>query len=122
MRSTARRSCSFFYAARPLLGSEETLRKALWVITLVGLFEAVYGLLQATNPGMGVLWLELSPELSGGYARGTIIYRNQYASFLNLCWPMALALGISMYRPALEKFAQPLRRKDDESHPRREKR
>ena len=91
----------FFYAVRAFLGSEETLRKALWVITLVGLFEAVYGLLQATNPGMGVLWLQLSPELSGGYARGTIIYRNQYASFLNLCWPMALALGMGAAQVAV---------------------
>jgi O-antigen ligase len=103
----------FFYAARALLGSEEMLRKALWVITLVGLFEAVYGLLQATNPGMGVLWLELSPELSGGYARGTIIYRNQYASFLNLCWPLALALGISLYKPDLERLDQSHRRSND---------
>lgn len=102
-----------FYAARALLGSEETLRKALWVITLVGLFEAVYGLLQATNPGMGVLWLELSPELSGGYARGTIIYRNQYASFLNLCWPLALVLGIALYKPDLERLDQPRRRSKD---------
>ena len=110
----------FFYGASALLASEEVLRKTLWVITLVGLFEAVYGLLQATNPGMGVLWLSDSPGYEG-VARGTIIYRNQYASFLNLCWPMALALGISMYRPTLEKFARPLRRMDDENHPRRRK-
>lgn len=110
----------FFYTARALLASEQTLRKALWVITLVGLFEAVYGLLQATNPGMGVLWLTSSGTYEG-VARGTIIYRNQYASFLNMCWPMALALGISMYRPDMEKFARPLRRGDDESHPRRRK-
>lgn len=112
----------FFYAARALLASEQVLRKALWVITLVGVFEAVYGLLQATSPSLGVLWLPASPGYEG-VARGTIIYRNQYASFLNLCWPMAMALGISMYRPALEKFDQPLRRRDEEgaSHPRRRK-
>lgn len=110
----------FFYGARTLLCSEKNLRKALWVITLVGVFEAVYGLLQATNPSMGVLWLPSSPDY-GGVARGTIIYRNQYASFLNLCWPMALALGITMYRPDMGKFAQPLRRRDDENHLRRRK-
>jgi O-antigen ligase len=103
----------FFYAARALLGSAETLRKVLWAITLVGLFEAVYGLLQATNPGMGVLWLPSSPDSYAGCARGTIIYRNQYASFLNLCWPMALALGISLYKPDLERLAQPRRRSSD---------
>ena len=110
----------FFYGARAFLASEEVLRKALWVITLVGVFEAVYGLLQATNPGMGVLWLPSSPDY-GGVARGTIIYRNQYASFLNLCWPMALALGITMYKPDMEKFTQHLLRRDDENHPRRRK-
>ena len=102
----------FFYAARDLLSSEEILRKALWTITLVGLFEAAYGLLQATNPDLGVLWL--SSAVSGeGNARGTIIYRNQYAAFMNLCWPLALALGISLFKPVRAVEAHARRRRQD---------
>lgn len=93
----------FFYASRSVLGSAETVRATLWLITLVGVFEAAYGLLQATNPALGILWLPGSVSAEGS-ARGTIIYRNQYAAFLNLCWPMSLALGIMMSRPALEKL------------------
>lgn len=103
----------FFYACRAHLGSEKVLRQTLWVITLTGLFEAVYGLLQATNPELGVLWLPSSQDSYAGCARGTIIYRNQYASFLNLCWPMALALGISMYKTDLARLDRPRRRSDD---------
>ncbi|MDW7773070.1 MAG: O-antigen ligase family protein [Desulfobulbaceae bacterium] len=101
----------FFYASRYVLASEKTLRRTLWIITIVGLFEAVYGLLQATNPALGVLWLPGSFAYEGT-ARGTIIYRNQYAALMNLCWPMAVVLGITMCKPALEKLEM-LRRKDN---------
>jgi hypothetical protein len=63
----------------------------LYVIAGVGLFEGIYGLLQVMNPPMGILWL---PVTSKGAAHGTIIYKNQYASLLNMCWPLALAGGI----------------------------
>lgn len=63
----------------------------LYVIAGVGLFEGLYGLLQVMNPHMGILWL---PVTSKGAAHGTIIYKNQYASLLNMCWPLALAGGI----------------------------
>jgi O-antigen ligase len=94
----------FFYFAANLFRSREHQTTALWIITCVGLFEALYGLLQATNPSIGVLWL---PSVVGaeGTSRGTIIYRNQYAAFMNMCWPMTLVLGIRLYRPVIEKFA-----------------
>ncbi len=63
----------------------------LYVIAGVGLFEGVYGLLQVMNPHMEILWL---PVTSLGAAHGTVIYKNQYASLLNMCWPLALAGGI----------------------------
>lgn len=59
----------------------------LYGIAAVGLAEGLYGLLQVMNPGIGMLWLGInSPE-----AHGTIIYRNQYAALLNICWPLAIA-------------------------------
>ncbi|NIA05791.1 MAG: hypothetical protein GWP11_07475 [Proteobacteria bacterium] len=93
----------FFLAFSTLLRSDENRRITLWIITIVGVFEAAYGLLQATNPALGVLWLP-SDISSRGCARGTIIYRNQYAAFLNMCWPMAFVLGISLYKPVLAKL------------------
>lgn len=63
----------------------------LYLIAGVGLFEGVYGLLQVLNPEMGILWL---PITSKGAAHGTIIYKNQYASLLNMCWPLSLAGGL----------------------------
>jgi len=87
----------YFICASTMLRKDAFLTAALWVITSVGIFEAAYGLLQAMNPSLGVLWL---PSIVGaeGCARGTIIYRNQYAALLNMCWPIALVLGLRLYR------------------------
>ena len=76
------------------------------VMVGVAFFEALYGLLQFMNSGMGVLWLPSSLG-AAGVARGTIIYRNQYATLLNMCWPLALAvaaLNIKKRPPALFLF------------------
>lgn len=49
--------------------------------------EALYGLLQALIPSLGVLW-----ESAGqGLARGTFVNRNHYAAFLGMLWPLLLA-------------------------------
>ena len=63
----------------------------LYITTCIGLFEGAYGLLQVMSSNMGILWL---PITSKGAAHGTIIYKNQYASLLNMCWPLALAGGL----------------------------
>ena len=93
----------FYISTSNLLEADDRVTKTLWIITFVGVFEAVYGLLQALIPSIGVLWLHTNVGAEG-CARGTIIYRNQYAAFLNMCWPMSLALGISLYRPIVERF------------------
>jgi O-antigen ligase len=100
----------YFFYASSLLSRQKILITTLWIITAVGMFEAVYGLLQVLIPSLGVLWLpqEIGAE---GSARGTIIYRNQYAALLNLCWPMSLVLGISLYKPIVEKFTRRRQRK-----------
>ncbi|NTW88066.1 MAG: O-antigen ligase family protein [Desulfobulbaceae bacterium] len=63
------------------------------------MFEAIYGLIQFVNPQIGILWLA-NPERA---AHGTIIYKNQYASLLNMIWPLALASGILPYVNAHKK-------------------
>lgn len=64
------------------------------LLCLIGLgtFEALYGLLQFVNPKLGILWLSIKSRA----AYGTIIYKNQYASLLNMIWPLAIA-GSALY-------------------------
>ena len=93
----------FYISSSNLLETDDKINKTLWIITLVGIIEAVYGIVQVLIPSVGVLWLP-SNVSADGCARGTIIYRNQYAAFLNMCWPISLAHGISLYRPVIERF------------------
>ena len=94
---------AYFYAASIMFDRVDQQKTVLWLVTLVGFIEAGYGLLQAIDPSVGVLWLpsQLGAQES---ARGTIIYRNQYAALLNMCWPLSLALGIMLYGPVLDRY------------------
>ncbi len=83
----------YFFSLRKLLRrSPGFALQIAAAIVAVGFFEALYGLLQVTNSSLGVLWLPSSLGAEG-VARGTIIYRNQYATLLNMCWPPALAVA-----------------------------
>lgn len=86
----------YYASVKPFLRSGKFRHALLSVMAAVGFSEALYGLLQALQPSMGVLWLP--GDIGAGMARGTIIYRNQYAAFLNLCWPPVLALGFMRLR------------------------
>lgn len=98
----------YFFSLRKLLHrNSEFMLQVITVIVGVAFFEALYGLLQVMNSSLGVLWLPSSLGASG-VARGTIIYRNQYATFLNMGWPLAMAmaaLNIKKRPPALFLFA-----------------
>jgi hypothetical protein len=70
------------------------------LFVLAGL-EAIYGILQALLPGLGVLW-NLDPQTGLAYkgsARGTFINRNHYAAFLGLLWPVLLAYVLILKSP-----------------------
>lgn len=69
--------------------SEKFVSHVITLIIITGSVEALYGLIQVLNPNIGVLWLPIKSSA----AHGTIIYKNQYASFLNMCWPFALCMG-----------------------------
>ncbi len=62
----------------------------LYVIAGLGAFEAFYGLLQFAKPHLGTLWL----KSFGRGAHGTIIYKNQFASLMNMIWPVIFATGV----------------------------
>ena len=78
----------YFVSLKVLMRRGEKVVKIVFLIIIaVGVFEALYGLFQFLSPRVGVLWLPLKSRA----ASGTIIYKNQYASLLNMCWPLALA-------------------------------
>ena len=83
----------YFLSARILLRrNRHFVLQIVTAMVAIGFFEALYGLLQVMNDSLGVLWLPSSLGAKG-VARGTIIYRNQYATFLNMCWPSTSGYG-----------------------------
>ena len=84
-------SLLFFFGM--LRGYVKDARNLVPVVTTmmgVALIEAIYGLLQALIPGLGVLRTDLSSGL--GDARGTFINRNHFAGFLEMTWPLGLGM------------------------------
>ncbi len=73
------------------------LKKILFTFLAIGTMEAIYGLIQATNPHLGVLWLTDIKQFRG-MARGTIIYKNQYAALLNMIWPLTMGLALLYFK------------------------
>lgn len=73
----------------------KTLRQMVFLMIAVGIAEATYGLIQALVPSMGVLWVDYIQEYMGT-ARGTFINRNHFAGFIEMVWPLALAVTLAM--------------------------
>ncbi len=84
-------SLIFYYLTlrRLLAGRKKFFFTLILCLIVVGTFEALYGLMQFINPHLGILWLSIKDRA----AYGTIIYKNQYASLLNMIWPLAIAGG-----------------------------
>ena len=81
-----------------LLAEDRSMLKKIMLIFIgLGVLEATYGMLQVINPQLGVLWLAGTSAFKGS-ARGTIIYKNQYASLLNMCWPLAVAAALLQFK------------------------
>ena len=78
----------------------------LHALFLLAGFEALYGILQALIPSLGVLWdIDQGTGLAGrGYARGTFINRNHFAAFLGLLWPLLLAYLLIIKTPRKMEF------------------
>ncbi|MCB2218682.1 MAG: O-antigen ligase family protein [Desulfobulbaceae bacterium] len=77
-----------YYSVRSMIRqNRRVFRWLLYSMIGVGLIEAIYGLMQFINPSIGMLWL----DIPGRAAHGTIIYKNQFASLLNMIWPLAVA-------------------------------
>ena len=86
--------CLFFFVVRYLSNERKSLTIILFIMIGLGLTEAVYGLIQALVPSMGVLWVDYVQDYMGN-ARGTFINRNHFAGFVELIWPLALGVTIA---------------------------
>jgi len=84
----------FFIVVRQLCAQRKILQNLVYFIIGVGLFEALYGMIQSLVPSMGVLWVDYIPEYMGT-ARGTFINRNNFAGFLEMIWPLALGITLA---------------------------
>jgi len=85
----------FFLVVRDLCSERNTLKRIAFVMIGIGLLEAVYGLIQALVPSMGVLWVDYIQDYLGT-ARGTFINRNSFAGFIGMIWPLALGITLAI--------------------------
>jgi O-antigen ligase len=78
----------YFFMLERFLTSHRNLKRLLFIIFVVGVIEAIYGLIQALIPSVGVFGVDY------GYsecARGSFVCRNHFAGFLEMVWPLGLA-------------------------------
>ncbi len=99
----------YYCGLRVLIQQDDKRVRVLYLIIIsIGVLEGLYGLFQFLSPRIGILWLPLT---GGRAAHGTIIYKNQYASFLNMCWPLALAAASIHLQNHWQSSASKKRRK-----------
>ncbi len=84
----------FFVTVRSLCADAKNLKRIVYVMMGVTLIEAVYGLIQALVPTLGVLWVDYVQAYMGD-ARGTFINRNHFAGFIEMVWPLALGYTLA---------------------------
>jgi O-antigen ligase len=85
----------FYFVVRNLCADRTMRQRFVFVMIGVGLLEAVYGLVQALVPSMGVLWID-HVQAYMGTARGTFINRNNFSGFIEMIWPLALGATLAM--------------------------
>jgi O-antigen ligase len=82
----------FFIVLRKTVTSPRHLKLLIYILLGLATAEALYGLLQALIPTLGVLWM----EKTFGNARGTYINRNHFAGFMEMIWPLGLGYTLAL--------------------------
>ena len=85
----------FFLIFQKIFTSDRNLKILVRILLCVAFFEAIYGIIQALIPSMGVLWLDYIKAYLGD-ARGTYINRNHFAGFMEMMLPLGLAYTLAM--------------------------
>jgi O-antigen ligase len=89
-------SVSLFYLVfRKTCYNYKHLKLLIHILFIIAVLEALYGLLQALIPTMGVLWVDYL-KASIGSARGTYINRNHFAGFIEMILPLGLGYTLSL--------------------------
>jgi len=85
----------FFLVFRKTFASDRNLKILTRILLAVGFLEAIYGIIQALVPSLGVLWVDYIKQYLGD-ARGTYINRNHFAGFMEMMLPLGLAYTLAM--------------------------
>ncbi|KKL70291.1 hypothetical protein LCGC14_2106370 [marine sediment metagenome] len=83
----------FFIVLRNTLTDSRRLRLVLRIVLILAAFEALYGIIQALVPSVGVIWED---TIGLGNARGTYINRNHFAGFIEMVFPLCLGYTLSL--------------------------
>jgi O-antigen ligase len=82
----------YFSILERFLISHRNIKRLVFIIFVVGVIEAVYGLMQALIPSVGLV---LHYSSCSECARGTYVCRNHFAGFLEMVWPLGLAYAMT---------------------------
>lgn len=93
----------FFHFSAALVQSEQNRKIVLWIITLIGGLEALSGIIQLIFPDAAILRFPGTVS-AANFATGTFSDYNHYAAFLNMCWPVSLVLGLTLWKKIFEKI------------------
>ena len=85
----------YFIVFRKSFNSYRKLKPVLFVLLIAASVEALYGIMQALVPTLGVLWVDYI-EAYMGNARGTYINRNHFAGFMEMLLPLGLGYTLSL--------------------------
>ena len=85
----------FFLVFRKTVTSDRNLKILIRILLGVAFLEAIYGVIQALVPSLGVLWVDYITAYLGD-ARGTYINRNHFAGFMEMMMPLGLAYTLAM--------------------------
>jgi O-antigen ligase len=85
----------FFLVFQKNFISDRNLKILIWILLGVAFLEAIYGIIQALVPSLGVLWVDYIKSYLGD-ARGTYINRNHFAGFMEMILPLGLGFTLAM--------------------------
>ena len=85
----------FFLVFRQSIVASTDLTLLIRIVLGLAFLEAVYGIVQALIPSLGVLWVGYVKAYLGD-ARGTYINRNHFAGFMEMTLPLGLGYTLAM--------------------------
>jgi len=85
----------FFLVFKKNFISDRNLKILIRILLGVAFLEAIYGIIQALVPSLGVLWVDYIKSYLGD-ARGTYINRNHFAGLMEMMLPLGLGFTLAM--------------------------